>query len=144
MAQGTQDPGDARSTDRSLRVSGCFSQLLFVLSCILPSRTLLSSAGQCHRLCAMHAAPAGSCCPGPTMHCAIMSWTKLSSVLQVSLTPRSQLWVPDRNKSVFQWRMQVSQMLQDSLREARTDHRVNISVSWFCGRLVISLAFASN
>lgn len=144
MAQGTQEPGDARSTDRSLRASGCFSQLLFVLSCISPSGTLLSSAGRCHRLCTMHTASAGSCCPGHTMHCAIMSCTKLSSVLPVSLTPRNQLWVPDRNKSVFQWSMQVSQMLQGSLREARTDHRVSISVSWFCGRPVISLAFASN
>lgn len=31
LAQGNREPGDARSTDRSLRVSGCFQQLLFVL-----------------------------------------------------------------------------------------------------------------
>lgn len=98
LAQGTQEPGDARSIDRSLRVSGCFYLLLFVLSCILPSRTLLSSAGRCHRLCAMHTASAGLCCPGPTMHCATTSYTKLNTDLWVSLTSRNQLWVPDRNK----------------------------------------------
>ena len=34
------------------------------------------------------------------------------------------------------------QMLQGSVREAKTDNRVNILVSWLCGSLIISLAFA--
>lgn len=143
MAWAAQEPGDARSTDRSLRVSGCFPQLLFVLSRILPfqhapfpSRKVLQALCHAHSLSRVVS-------PWPH-HCAIMSYTKLRSDLRVGLTPRNQLQVPDRNKSAFQWRMQVSQMLQGSLREARTDHRVNISVSWFCGRLVSSLAFASN